>query len=70
MTCDGLVVCGWCKLECQYEVSKPLRHANIRVTAEVYTHLLPDQLQATVRVLDRDKIVTFVMPDQEEKDVG
>lgn len=48
------------------EISKLLRHADIRVTAEIYAHLLPDQLQATVRVLDRDKIVTFVTPDQDD----
>jgi integrase len=49
------------------EVSKLLRHADIRVTEKVYAHLLPNQLQVTVRVLDRHDLSHV---HEEDKDVG
>ena len=39
------------------EVARLLRHSDIQVTMSVYAHLLPDQLQQTVQVLDRHNLV-------------
>ena len=39
------------------EVARLLRHSDIQVTMSVYAHLMPDQLQQTVAVLDRHNLV-------------
>jgi integrase len=52
------------------EVSKLLRHADIRVMTEVYGHLLPDQLQGTVAVLDRHAHHDSGTARDEDKGVG
>lgn len=39
------------------EVARLLRHSDIQVTMSVYAHLMPDQLQQTVQVLDRHNLV-------------
>ncbi len=39
------------------EVARLLRHSDIQVTMSVYAHLMPDQLQQTVQILDRHNLV-------------
>jgi integrase len=39
------------------EVARLLRHSDIQVTMSVYAHLMPNQLQQTVQVLDRHNLV-------------
>ncbi|MFO7642274.1 MAG: site-specific integrase [Candidatus Competibacteraceae bacterium] len=47
------------------EVARLLRHADIQTTLDVYAHLMPDQLQGTVAILERHNLV--IGPEQIEE---
>ena len=47
------------------EVARLLRHADIQTTLDGYAHLMPDQLQGTVAILERHNLV--IGPEQFEE---